>query len=124
MVQVAGYCEKVAALQDRRTGLYHSLEEALLKLKANKDVQSFQNTLKRIGGQNCLFNLNFSPIVPSHYPGDQKVETVAVCELQVTIRGLSCELGERVGELQRLDKLYRELQTQQVRTEIVTAMMA
>ena len=50
LVQVAGYCEKVAALQDRRTGLYHSLEEALLKLKANKDVQSFQNTLKRIGG--------------------------------------------------------------------------
>lgn len=40
-----------------------------------------------------------------------------MCELQVTIRGLSCELGERVGELQRLDKLYRELQTQQVRTE-------
>ena len=29
--QVAGYCEKVAALQDRRAGLYHALEEALLR---------------------------------------------------------------------------------------------
>ena len=64
---MAGYCEKVAALQDRRAGLYHALEEALLRLvfgicsflhlslfrlKANKEVASFHNTLKRIGG-NC-----------------------------------------------------------------------
>ena len=28
---MAGYCEKVAALQDRRAGLYHALEEALLR---------------------------------------------------------------------------------------------
>jgi hypothetical protein len=48
--QVAGHCEKVSALQDRRAGLYHALEEALLRLKANKEVSAFQNTLKRIGG--------------------------------------------------------------------------
>ena len=61
---MAGYCEKVAALQDRRAGLYHALEEALLRsvghiylfdcmiyrLKANKEVSAFHNTLKRIGG--------------------------------------------------------------------------
>jgi hypothetical protein len=47
---VAGHCEKVAALQDRRAGLYHALEEALLRLKANKEVSAFQNTLRRIGG--------------------------------------------------------------------------
>ena len=65
---MAGYCEKVAALQDRRAGLYHALEEALLRLvglcqsikviywtfqyrlKANKEVAAFHNTLKRIGG--------------------------------------------------------------------------
>ena len=41
----------MAALQDRRAGLYHNLEEALLKLKANKDISSFQNTVKRIGGE-------------------------------------------------------------------------
>jgi hypothetical protein len=40
----------VAALQDRRAGLYHALEEALLRLKANKEINAFQNTLKRIGG--------------------------------------------------------------------------
>jgi len=93
-MKVAGYCEKVASLQDRRAGLYHNLEEALLKLKANKDISSFQNTLKRIGG-------------------DQKAETAAIAELQSIIRGVNVELGDKVGELQKQDKVFRDLQAQQ-----------
>ena len=49
--QVAGYCEKVAAVQDKRLSLYHSFEEALLKLKANKDTGSFQSAAKKITGK-------------------------------------------------------------------------
>jgi len=93
-MKVAGYCEKVASLQDRRAGLYHNLEEALLKLKANKDISAFQNTLKRIGG-------------------DQKAETAAVAELQSIIRAVNVDLGEKVGELQKQDKTFRDLQAQQ-----------
>jgi len=93
-MKVAGYCEKVAALQDRRAGLYQALEEALLRLKANKDVVSFQNTLKRIGG-------------------DQKAETAAVTEMSVTIRANNPDLGEKVDQLQKQDKVIRDLQTQQ-----------
>jgi len=93
-MKVAGYCEKVASLQDRRAGLYHNLEEALLKLKANKDISSFQNTLKRIGG-------------------DQKAETAAIAELQTIIKGVNMELGDKVGELQKQDKVFRDLQAQQ-----------
>jgi len=93
-MKVAGYCEKVASLQDRRAGLYHNLEEALLKLKANKDISSFQNTVKRIGG-------------------DQKAETAAIAELQTIIRGVNMDLGDKVGELQKQDKVFRDLQTQQ-----------
>lgn len=48
-------------------GLYQALEEALLKLKSNKDVTSFQNMLKRI-------------------TADQKTETQAVAELQAIIK--------------------------------------
>merc|ERR1712083_588018 len=93
-MKVAGYCEKVAALQDRRAGLYHNLEEALLKLKANKDISSFQNTVKRIGG-------------------DQKAETAAIAEMQSIIRGVNMDLGDKVGELQKQDKMFRDLQAQQ-----------
>lgn len=91
-MKVAGYCEKVAGLQDRRSGLYQALEEALLKLKANKDVTSFQNMLKRI-------------------TNDQKAETTAVADLQATIKAVNPDLGEKVSELQRLDKVFREQQT-------------
>merc|ERR1712096_561919 len=94
LILVAGYCEKVASLQDRRASLYHNLEEALLKLKANKDISSFQNTLKRIGG-------------------DQKAETAAIAELQTIIKGVNMELGDKVGELQKQDKVFRDLQAQQ-----------
>jgi len=93
-MKVAGYCEKVAGLQDRRSGLYQALEEALLKLKANKDVTSFQNMLKRI-------------------TNDQKAETTAVADLQATIKAVNPDLGEKVSELQRLDKVFREQQTVQ-----------
>lgn len=50
-IQVAGYCEKVASIQDKRSVLYHSFEEALLKLKANKDTGAFQSAAKKIGGE-------------------------------------------------------------------------
>ena len=52
--QVAGYCEKVAAVQDKRLSLYHSFEEALLKLKANKDTGSFQSAAKKITGKQSM----------------------------------------------------------------------
>ena len=48
---MAGYCEKVAAIQDKRSVLYHSFEEATLKLKANKDTSSFQSAIKKITGE-------------------------------------------------------------------------
>ena len=48
---MAGYCEKVASIQDKRSVLYHSFEEALLKLKANKDNSGFQSTIKKIAGE-------------------------------------------------------------------------
>jgi len=93
-MKVAGHCEKVAALQDRRAGLYHALEEAILRLKANKEVSAFHNTLRRIGG-------------------DQKAESAAIAELGAAIRADSQELGDKVDLLQKQDKTFRDLQAQQ-----------
>ena len=50
-----------------------------------------------------------------HYLGDQKAETAAIAELQSIIRGVNTDLGDKVGELQKQDKMFRDLQAQQVR---------
>ena len=46
--------------------------------------------------------------------GDQKAETAAVAELAVIIRADNQELGEKVDQVQKLDKTFRDLQAQQV----------
>jgi len=93
-MKVAGYLEKVANLQDRRNGLYQAMEDAIVKFKSNKDSNSFQSTLKRIAGEH-------------------KNESQGISELLTTVKNINTELGEKVNELQRLDKAYRDFQTQQ-----------
>ena len=53
--------------------------------------------------------------------GDQKAETAAIAELAITIKAESPELGEKVDQLQKQDKVFRDLQTQQVM--ILTSMI-
>ena len=42
---------------------------------------------------------------------DQKDETTAVADLQAAIKAVNPDLGEKVSELQRLDKVFGEQQT-------------
>jgi oligosaccharyltransferase complex subunit alpha (ribophorin I) len=93
-MKVAGYCEKVANLQDRRSTLYQAMEDAMVKLKSTKDMAAFQDSLKKIGAE-------------------QKNESTAIGELQTTIKNINADLGDKVGELQRCDKIFREFQGQQ-----------
>jgi len=93
-MKVAGYCEKVANLQDRRSALYQAMEDAMVKVKSTKDINAFQASLKKIST-------------------DHKSETTGISELQITIKNVNPDLGEKVGELQRLDKIYRDHQGQQ-----------
>ena len=51
--------------------------------------------------------------------GDQKAETAAVAELAAVIKGDNQELGEKVEQLQKQDKNFRDLQAQQVRVRTV-----
>lgn len=93
-MKVASFCEKVVNHQDRRSLLYQAMEDAMVKLKSNKDNNSFQATMKRISGE-------------------QKIESSAIADLQNTIKSISPDVGEKVGELQKCDKIYREHQGQQ-----------
>ena len=45
---------------------------------------------------------------------EHKAETAAVAELQGTIKAVSPELGDKVGEVQKQDKIFRDLQNSQV----------
>ena len=82
-------------------------------------MSSFHNTLKRIGG----LQDSISHLLPNKktIAGDQKAETAAIAELAITIKAESPELGEKVDQLQKQDKVFRDLQTQQVM--ILTSMI-
>lgn len=94
-MKVAGYCEKVAAHQDARSGLYQALDDAIVKLKAHKNMAIFQATQKQIA---C----------------DHKNESTAISDLQAAIKSVNPDLAEKVNELQRVDKSLRDQQVQQV----------
>ncbi len=94
-MKVAGYYEKVAAHQDSCSGLYQALDDAIVKLKANKDMAAFQAALKKISS-------------------DHKAESAAISDLQAVIKAVNPDLAEKVSELQRVDKILRDFQAQQV----------
>jgi len=93
-MKVAGYLEKIANIQDRRNGLYVAMADAMVKYKSSKDINAYQASLKRI-------------------MNEHKNECQAVSDLLTTVKNINQDLGEKVGELQRLDKVYRDYQTQQ-----------
>jgi len=93
-MKAAGYLEKVANLQDRRNGLYQAMEDAMVKFKVNKDNNSYQAALKRIAG-------------------DHKNESQAISELLTTVKTINPDLGDKINEIQRLDRVYRDFQVQQ-----------
>ena len=57
------------------------------------------------------------------FSGDQKAETAAIAELAITIKADSPDLGEKVDQLQKQDKVFRDLQTQQVLFCFCTAIL-
>jgi len=93
-MKVAGLCEKVAAIQDRRSGLYQAKEDAMVRLKSNKDANAFEASLKKIRES-------------------WQAETSAMSDLQATIKNVNPDLAEKVAELQKNDKTYRDFQCQQ-----------
>ena len=102
-------------MQDRRWANYEKFDDALVKLKASKDVNAFKAIQKTLAN-------------------DQKVESQAILDLSANLKAISPEIAEKVNdysnypsfscsllwiildqvvELQRADGTLREYQNNQ-----------
>ncbi|KAI4504189.1 hypothetical protein M0802_000660 [Mischocyttarus mexicanus] len=93
-LRIAGQCEKILAAQDRRVTTYNELEDQLNYVKTNKDANAFLSNVKSINQE-------------------YKSATSAVAEIAQRLKGESGDMYERIQELQKYDKLLRELYIQQ-----------
>ncbi|KAL2712422.1 hypothetical protein V1478_017945 [Vespula squamosa] len=93
-LRIAGQCEKILAAQDRRVTSYNELDDQLNFLKTNKDANAFLSIAKSINQE-------------------YKSATSAVAEIAQRLKGESGDMYERVQELQKYDKILKELYNQQ-----------
>lgn len=93
-LRIAGQCEKILAAQDRRVTTYNELDDQLNYLKTNKDANAFLSAVKSINQE-------------------YKSATSAVAEIAQRLKGESGDMHERVQELQKYDKVLKELYNQQ-----------
>ena len=83
-LKVSGFCEKIVGLQDQRWNNYEKFDEALVFLKASKDINAFKNSAKAIHA-------------------DLKAKTQTIDDLATSLRTLSPEVADKIKELQKLD---------------------
>ncbi|XP_046822670.1 dolichyl-diphosphooligosaccharide--protein glycosyltransferase subunit 1 [Vespa crabro] len=93
-LRIAGQCEKILAAQDRRVTSYNELDDQLNYLKTSKDANAFLSAVKSINQE-------------------YKSATNAVTEIAQRLKGESGDMHERVQELQKYDKILKELYNQQ-----------
>ncbi|XP_078036604.1 dolichyl-diphosphooligosaccharide--protein glycosyltransferase subunit 1 [Augochlora pura] len=93
-LRIAGQCEKILAVQDRRVTSYNELDYHLANLKTNKDANAFLSVVKSINKE-------------------YKTATVAIAEIAQRLKGESGDIYDRVQELQKHDKILKELYNQQ-----------
>ena len=84
-LKVQGVCEKIESMQERRFAAYDQADDALVKLKASKDVAAFQATCKKINN-------------------DHKTETQAIADQIPSLRVISPEVADKIVELQKFDR--------------------
>lgn len=84
-LKVAGVCEKICGVQDRRSATYAAFDSALAKLKTSKDQNAFTSAAKKANA-------------------DHKNETQAIHELLPSLKAISAEAAEKVNELQNKDR--------------------
>lgn len=93
-LKIAGQCEKILAVQDRRVTTYNELDCHLGTLKTNKDANAFLSVVKSINKE-------------------YKNATNAIAEVAQRLKGESGDIYDRVQELQKHDKTLKELYNQQ-----------
>ncbi|XP_059148604.1 dolichyl-diphosphooligosaccharide--protein glycosyltransferase subunit 1-like [Physella acuta] len=88
-MRVSSLIDEVQSAHDRRSALYQSFDDAINKLKLNKDSNAFSASRKKI-------------------EADYKQLTQQISNLQAQLKTEGSEAAEKVAELQRLDSQYKE----------------
>jgi len=88
-LRVSSLVDEVQSVQDRRSALYQSYDDAINKFKASKDLAAFQASRKKIDA-------------------DYKQLTQQIQGLQSQLKGEGVDQSEKIGDLQRLDSTYKE----------------
>jgi oligosaccharyltransferase complex subunit alpha (ribophorin I) len=103
-LRVSGYIETIHNYCDNRTTIYAKFDEALNKFKHNKDLTTYQAIVKKLNVEH-------------------KNESQAVADLLAKLKQEGpADVAEKVAELQRHDKAFKEqLQQQTVLVERLVA---
>ena len=84
-MKVAGICEKVLNHQERRNNSYGQYEDAISKYKTSRDNAAFSSTTKKISS-------------------DLKTETQAISDLIPSLKVISADAADKIGDLQKFDR--------------------
>ena len=93
-LRIAGHCEKILAAQDQRVTSYNELDEQLAYVKTNKVTNTYTTAVKSINQ-------------------DYKNATNTISDLAQKLKAESGDVYDRVQELQKLDRVLKELYNQQ-----------
>ncbi|KFM78242.1 Dolichyl-diphosphooligosaccharide--protein glycosyltransferase subunit 1, partial [Stegodyphus mimosarum] len=94
-LRVSGLVEAIHGHSDKRADIYAKFDEALNKFKHNKDLIHYQATVKKLNAEH-------------------KNETQAIADLLLKLKHEGSDVAEKVAELQRYDKIFKEQLTQQM----------
>ncbi|XP_054717995.1 dolichyl-diphosphooligosaccharide--protein glycosyltransferase subunit 1-like [Uloborus diversus] len=94
-LRISGLIETVHSHCDKRADIYAKFDEALNKFKHNKDLNSYQATVKKLNV-------------------DHKNETQTITELLQKLKHEGSDVAEKVAEIQRYDKTLKEQLQQQM----------
>jgi oligosaccharyltransferase complex subunit alpha (ribophorin I) len=89
-MRVSGMLEKLFLYQDNRAATYSQLDDQLAKLKTSKDANAYLHVVKTVNQEH-------------------KNETSHIADLLVKVKPDAPEIAEKVSELQKLDKLLKEV---------------
>ncbi|PVD24403.1 hypothetical protein C0Q70_14885 [Pomacea canaliculata] len=88
-LRVASLVEEVQSVQDRRSALYQSYDDAINRFKTSKDSGAFLASRKKVDA-------------------DYRQLTTQIHSLQQQLKTEAPEIADKVAELQRLDSQYKE----------------
>uniref|UniRef100_A0A224X9L2 Dolichyl-diphosphooligosaccharide--protein glycosyltransferase subunit 1 n=1 Tax=Panstrongylus lignarius TaxID=156445 RepID=A0A224X9L2_9HEMI len=92
-LRISGIVDKILQHLDKRAITYTQMDDQFTKVKSTKDVNSFNSISKTINQE-------------------YKAETSSIAELLLKLKSEAPEVGDKISELQRLDKTLKDIYTQ------------